>query len=58
MIAGLDLALIQGHSLNIALLTSGEVALIFWLPISGRRLITEPEAAEHAEPPPERTAQS
>ncbi|MFB4274589.1 DUF4386 domain-containing protein [Nonomuraea sp. MTCD27] len=56
---GLGLVLVPGYSLDIALFTfAGEVVLIFWLFISGRRLTTRPEVGEHAELPLERTAQS
>ena len=56
---GLGLVLVPGYSLDIALFTfAGEVVLIFWLLISGRRRSTRPRAGEHVEPPRERTAQS
>ena len=56
---GLGLVLVPGYSLDIALFTfAGEVVLIFWLLISGRRLSTRPGAGEHAELLRERTAQS
>jgi hypothetical protein len=56
---GIGLMLVPGYALDIALFTfAGEVVLIFWLLISGRRLTTRPGPGEHAEPPRERTAPS
>ncbi|MGN9846653.1 DUF4386 domain-containing protein [Nonomuraea sp. H19] len=56
---GLGLMLIPGYALDIALFTfAGEVVLICWLLISGRRLATRPEAATRTEPDRERTAPS
>lgn len=56
---GLGLVLIADYSLDIALFTfAGEVVLIFWLLISGRRPTTGSGTHGHGEPDRERTAQS
>jgi hypothetical protein len=56
---GLGLVLVPGYSLDIALFNfAGEMVLIFWLLISGRRLTTRPGTGEHVELPRERAAQS
>ncbi|MEZ0074172.1 hypothetical protein ABH927_003528 [Planotetraspora sp. GP83] len=47
---GIGAVLVSGYSLDIALFTfAGEVVLIFWLLISGRRLTTGPGAGERVE---------
>jgi hypothetical protein len=56
---GLGLLLVPGYALDIAVFTfAGEVVLIFWLLISGRRLTARPDPAGRVELPQKRTAQA